>query len=439
MTDRYVLLGLAHPRAPWFADVARWATAGAAPIDFVKCVSSEEVSARLHAGRVVSALVADADRIANDRDLIDRANRAQCAVLVVDDGRIPRDWRALGVAGSLPATFTRDDLMGALMAHAQPVDRVEDTATRAAPATDSAPSPWRGTLVAVTGTGGTGASTVAMAAAQGAANDARNKGLVLLADLSLDADLAMLHDARDVVPGLQELVEACRGGIPGDDLARVVYHVADRRYDLLLGLRRHRDWTVIRPRSFEVALDALRRRYRLVVADVDRDIEGEDETGSIDVAERNHIARHTLCSADLVLVVGSASMKGLHSLARTLHELKSAGVPGARIAPVVNRVGRSPRARAEITAALGGLGGLESTAVATPLFVPDRRHLDDSLVHAAPLPGSMAQALATSVAALLERTRRVPIVEPEPVAVAPGSLGTWYDDEAPFPEPGDAA
>jgi hypothetical protein len=105
----------------------------------------------------------------------------------------------------------------------------------------------------------------------------------------------------------------------------------------------------------------------------------------------------------------------------------------------VNRVGRSPRARAEITAALGGLGGLESTAVATPLFVPARRHLDDSLVHAAPLPGSMAQALATSVAALLERTRRVPIVEPEPVAVAPGSLGTWYDDEAPFPEPGDAA
>ena len=59
--SRYVVLGLAHPRAPWFSEVARWATAGSAPVDFVKCVSAEEVHARLASGRRVSALLADAD------------------------------------------------------------------------------------------------------------------------------------------------------------------------------------------------------------------------------------------------------------------------------------------------------------------------------------------------------------------------------------------
>jgi CO dehydrogenase nickel-insertion accessory protein CooC1 len=428
MSDRYVVLGLAHPRSSWFGEVARWATAGAAPIDFVKCVSAEEVNARLSSGRVVSALVADADRIANDRDLVDRAGRAQCAVLVVDDGRITRDWHALGVATSLAPTFGREDLLAALATHARPVGRVEQTRATPEHAAD-APSSWRGRLVAVTGSGGTGASTVAMAIAQGSAADARNRGLVALADLALHADLAMLHDARDVVPGLQELVEACRSGVPVDDIDRSVFHVADRGYDLLLGLRRHRDWTVIRPRAFEVALDALRRRYRLVIADVDADIEGEDETGSIDVAERNHIARHTLRQADLVVVVGAASMKGLHSLVRTTRELRAGNVEPGRIVPVVNRVGRSPRVRSDLTRTLAGLGGLDDAPVAAPLFVAERRHLDDGLIHAAPLPSALAHPLATSIGALLDRVQSALTIDlAQPVAVVPGSLGAWHDE-----------
>jgi MinD-like ATPase involved in chromosome partitioning or flagellar assembly len=436
MNERYVVLGLAHPRSPWFGEVARWATAGAAPLDFVKCVSSEEVQARLTSGRVVSALLADADRVANDRDLVDRAARADCAVIVVDDGRINREWTALGITASLAPDFTRDDLVAALASHARAVSRVERASPEIADTPSATSSPWRGRLVAVTGAGGTGASTVAMAVAQGVAADTRHRGLVLLADLALHADLAMLHDARDVVPGLQELVDASRSGVP-DDIGRVVYHVADRRYDLLLGLRRHRDWTAIRPRAFEVALDALRRRYRLVVADVDRDIEGEEETGSLDIAERNHIARHTMHHADVVLVVGVASMKGIHSLARTMRELRSGGVDGRRLVPVVNRVGRSPRLRAEITRAIGGLGGLDDVATAGPLFVADRRHLDDGLVHAAPLPQPLTQPLGSAVLALLDQLDDAPAsTAPQPVPVAPGSLGSW---SLLLDEPGGAA
>jgi MinD-like ATPase involved in chromosome partitioning or flagellar assembly len=432
MNDRYVLLGLAHPRAPWFSEVARWATAGSAPIDFVKCVSAEEVHARLTAGRVVSALLADADRVANDRDLVDRASRAQCAVIVVEDGRINRDWRALGIAAVLDVSFGRDDLVAALASSATPIGRVEQ---RDVHTVQSIPTTWRGNLVAVTGAGGTGKSTIAMALAQRGAVHPRNAGSVLLADLALDADLAMLHDARDVVPGLQELVEACRGGMPIDDLSALVYGVTDRGYDLLLGLRRHRDWTVIKPRAFDVALDTVRRRYRLVVADVDPDVEGEDETGSLDVAERNHLARHTLRTADVVLVVGIASMKGLHSLTRVLHELRAAAIPGNKIVPVLNHAGRSPRVRAELSRALAALGALDGLAVAGPVFVPERRHLDDNLVHAAPLPASMADGVASAVQALIDRPR--PVVDMTEVAegtpVTPGSLGAWYD------EPEDAA
>ena len=42
-SDRYVLLGLAHPRSPWFSSLAHWATAASIPAELVKCVSPEEL------------------------------------------------------------------------------------------------------------------------------------------------------------------------------------------------------------------------------------------------------------------------------------------------------------------------------------------------------------------------------------------------------------
>src|SRR5207245_6400068 len=57
--DRYVILGLAHPRAAWFPSVAQWAHASSIPVELVKCLSAEELRARLGSGRAFSAAIVD--------------------------------------------------------------------------------------------------------------------------------------------------------------------------------------------------------------------------------------------------------------------------------------------------------------------------------------------------------------------------------------------
>ena len=68
--DRYVVVGLAHVRSSWFTEVARWATAGSLPVEFVKCLSPEELRVRLASGRPFSAALVDGRLPAVDRDLL---------------------------------------------------------------------------------------------------------------------------------------------------------------------------------------------------------------------------------------------------------------------------------------------------------------------------------------------------------------------------------
>ena len=424
--DRYRLLGLAQPRSPWFRDVSRWATSAALPVEFVKCVAIDELHARLRTGRVFSAILVDAGLAGLDRDLIDAAREAGAAVLVVDDGHARRDWTALGVDAVLPAQLDRPLLLAALTESAQPVRGPE-----VEPGADLTPAPvgWRGRLIAVTGPAGGGSSTVAMALAQGLAAPASEAGMVLLADLALHADQALLHDAGDVVPGVQELAEGHRNGTPTvDDVRRLTFHVEGSGYHLLLGLRRHRDWTALRPRAVEAGLDSLQRAFRQVVADVDADIEGDDEVGSVDVEDRNLLARTTLRRADLVVVVAPPSVAGFRRLVMTVDDLTRFGLAPTRLLPLVTRAPRRGRGRAEITAALGEL----APGMSSPVFVPDRRNLDDLIRTATPLPRSIVQPVTAAVEALLDRQPLVPAADeqPEPVAVVPGSLGSWAEHEA---------
>jgi hypothetical protein len=270
---------------------------------------------------------------------------------------------------------------------------------------------------------------VALALAQGLAAPASEAGMVLLADLALHADQALLHDAGDIVPGVQELAEAHRNGTPTvDDVRRLTFHVEGSGYHLLLGLRRHRDWTALRPRSVEAGLDRLQRAFRQVVADVDADVEGDDEVGSVDVEDRNLLARTTLRRADLVVVVAPPSVVGLRRLVMTVDELTRFGIAPTRLLPLVTRAPRRGRGRAEISSALSEL----APGVCSPVFVPERRNLDELFRTATPLPRSITQPVTAAVEALLDRQPLVPAADEasEPVAVVPGSLGSWAEREA---------
>ncbi len=430
--DRYVVAGLAHVRSSWFVEVSRWATVGSLPIEFVKCVSPEELRARLVAGRPFSAALLDGRLPAVDRDLLALLDGHGAAALVVTDGPSTVDWSSLGAAAVLTTPLERGALLDALVAHSRPVSPV----ARSMPAStaDGTTRAWRGPLVAVTGRPGTGVSTVAAATAQALADDPRHAGDVVLTDLARHAAQAVLHDARDVVPGIQELVEAHRSGRPTtQEIRGLTFDVAPRGYRLLLGLRRHRDWVTLRTEAFGAAVDGLRSAARVVVADVDHDLEGEAETGSFDIEDRNLMARRSVADAAVVVVVASPTTTGLAGLVHHLTDLRAAGLPGARTLVVLNRAPRRPRQRAELARTVADLTGAttDDDPYVGPVFVPERRALDDIHRDVARFPSSVTAPLGTAVRALLDTLdpRQHDDAEAQPTPIAPGSLGSFTEDD----------
>jgi MinD-like ATPase involved in chromosome partitioning or flagellar assembly len=424
--ERYVVLGLGMPRSAWFKSVAQWSTSGSLPVEFVKVVSVEELHARLASGRRFSALLVDGGISGVDRDLLDRARATGCAVVVTGDDR--RNWEEAGADAVLRSTFDQRDLLDALRATSVMITRAEPS-VGTGPAPD-APAVWRGRIAAVCGAGGTGASTVAIALAQGTAADVRHGGLVVLADLARPGEQAMLHDARDVVPGIEELVEAHRTGSPtAADVRSHTFYVESRGYALLLGLRRARSWSALRPRAVEAAVAGLAHAFRIVVADCDADLEGEAEGGSADVEDRNAMARCATGTADVVFAVGVPGLKGVHSLVRVIGDLMASGVDGGRIVVVVNRAPRGHRARAAVARAIADLTPTRRKGLASPVFLPER-NVDPLLCDGARLPAALCTPLASAFDAVTGQFDRPTRPEPQPVAVAPGSLGRWRDEEA---------
>ncbi|MHB8464312.1 MAG: hypothetical protein ACYDH6_18290 [Acidimicrobiales bacterium] len=413
MSDRFVVLGLAPARCRWFRDVAQWANDGSIPVEFVKCVSAEEVRARLAGSRPFSALLVDGTSTL-DRDLVRVALDVACPTLVVGAATD----QTLAVAATLPVGFDSAALIDVLSRHARSISVARDDASPepAAPAIGR-----RAPLIAVTGPGGTGASTCAIALAQGFADVDIT---VLLADFRRHAELAMLHDAGDIIPGVEEVVDAFRAGTADPRLlATLTFGVRERGYRLLLGLRRGRAWATLRPAAFTAALDSLRLMHGMVVADVDPELEGEQECGSIDVEERNLMARITCDTAAAVVVVGSPGMKGLHALTRVIGELRDHGVEDARILSVVNRAPRHPRARAELCAALHRLLP-DGASPAGVIFLSERR-IDDALLDGDRLPGAICDPLVAAVLAVSTRAGDADRTPRAAVRVVPGRLGSW--------------
>lgn len=431
--ERFVVLGVAPVRREWFRRVGRWANEATIPVEFIKCISTTEVISRLESGRPFSALLADASSSGLDRDILDLANAVGCSPIIIDHGLVDRDWNELGARAVIPERFEASDLRALLEEVAQPIGRAVSTTneTKTPEPSDAA----QGRVVAVTGAGGLGTSTMAMALAQGLASLPAHQPL-LLADMALRSNQAMFHDARDVVPGLTELIESHRLGVPNaSDATSTIHSFPERGYDLLLGLRHERDWVSIAPRALSATWTTLMNRYATTICDITGDFDGAHETGSSDIEDRNRLARMAASHADVVAVVGAPGAWGVHHLVRTMLALSELGISAGRLVPIINHAPRNARSRSDLTAAVGDLLSSrisQPELVPSPIFLPTRRNLEATLRDGDPIPGSIAAPLATAIAAVLDRQDVIdapaPTMKDVAVPVAPGSLGTWSDD-----------
>lgn len=432
--ERFVVLGVAPVRREWFRQVGRWANDATIPVEFIKCISTTEVISRLESGRPFSALLADASSAGLDRDVLDLANAVGCSPIIIDHGLVDRDWSELGARAVIPERFEARDLRALLEDVARPIGRTAAVSNETmAPETTTT---TLGKVIAVTGGGGLGTSTMAMALAQGmsALDDHRP---LLLADMALRSSQAMFHDARDVVPGLTELIESHRLGVPNAaDAATTIHSFPERGYDLLLGLRHERDWVSIAPRALSATWTTLMTRYATTICDLTGDFDGSHETGSNDIEDRNRLSRTAASNAHVVAVVGAPGAWGVHHLVRTILALSELGVPAERLVPIINHAPRNARSRSTLTSAVAELLSSrisQPELVPSPIFVPTRRSLEATLRDGDPIPGSIATPLATTIAAILTRQGLSDPLQESPgevaVPVTPGSLGTWSDDD----------
>ncbi|MCC5954199.1 MAG: hypothetical protein JJU45_19080 [Acidimicrobiia bacterium] len=426
MSERWVLLVAAHPRSSWFREVTRWASTAAAPIEVSVCLTSDQVTTALTSGRTHSAVLVDDGFADLERDLLATAHRRGVPTVVVGDpGRHDR-WRRLGATGTLPASFGPEALLDALGDLARPVEQIPSPATLRTPQPVHA---RRARVITVTGVPGSGTSTLARAVAEGLGRSQAT----LLADLALHADQAVLHDVGDVVPGLPELLEACRFGDPDRTTPLEFCWSAEHLpHLLLLGLRHPSDWVTVRPAALSTALAWCAAAFEACVIDVDHDVEGEERTGSVDVEDRHRLARSALGWADVVLVTAPPDVRGIHRLSGLLRRLEEFGVDGSRLQPVF--IGPTPRsgvrsAQRAVEQLRPSPAGHLATAVRRPAWFPTHRGVERAVRDARPLPHNLVtQAAALADAALRNAAPHTPTVEETPEPVAPGSLGHWYED-----------
>lgn len=418
MSARFVVATLAPPRRRWVRDLSRWATTGDLPADVLTCLAGDELRALLGTGRPLSLVLVDAGTTALDRDLVAEVRAAGCAAVVVDDGRRQRDWESIGCAELVPEPHGPESVADVLGRHGRPVDDEGRRPARALGLGRSTPSP--ATVIAVTGTGGSGASTVAAALAQSFGAPAGRQVPTALVDGSRRAAQTVLHAPDDVVPGLTELVDAHRNDAPDPELVRTFLRPVPRRgYDLLVGLRRTRDWAGLRPLALGAALDGLARTYRTVVVDHDPDVDGMAATGSVEVEERHALSRWAVDRADLVVMVGRPDLAGLHALSSLRADLFDHGVAPDRLLVVLNGV-RAARLRqvgdVELRRAVGG----------PFVAVPHARRLEEAHRNVAPLPRSLVSTVGAAAADGLRRAGPAALSDRSTV-VAPGELGTRLD------------
>ncbi len=401
-TQRYVTLGIARPRSAWFASVAAWSNGAVVPIEFLKCVSAAEVLARAQSARSISSALLDESAAGVDRDLIDQLTSAGIATCIVTSHGTTRDWHALGASEVLVWPFSAATLTDTLERTATPIPTHSLAAVEQLHPDLEAHIDFEGSLVAVCGSHGAGASTLAMALAQGVAQQLGSAGSVALVDLRLPGDLAMYHDQPDAPSAVMSLVEAHRGASLGTAATEsLLMPIPERGYDVLWGARRSREWTALRPRAVQASMASLTRAYRYVIADCDHELDGEPETGSVDLEERNCLTRTAIHECDLCVVVTRTDMKSVYDCVRIVRELVEHNVGLDSILVVFNSAPRSPAHKAGLTATLRALLG-DACPVTSPIFVA-RKDLEGIHRRVAPLPSSVVNPICSAVLQVLDR------------------------------------
>jgi hypothetical protein len=126
--------------------------------------------------------------------------------------------------------------------------------------------------------------------------------------------------------------------------------------------------------------------------------------------------------ADAVVVVGSATVKGVRAIARTTKRLRLLGVEATRIIVAINRAPRSPRIRSEVSRAIAAL--CDEPALRNPLFILDRKRIELCHRDAIALPDAFCSPIARVVTHAIEQLPPRHRDAAKPAAVVPGSLGT---------------
>jgi hypothetical protein len=422
----FSLVAVAPPRTEWLTRLTAWANEGSLGVEVVRCISIEEMRARIGSMQRFSAALIDESSVGLDRDLLMASHENGSAPIVVSKGITRRDWESLGASGTITDPFDAEALLHVLRTYAEPTSQNElghqpepqpigIIQAAGAPPTPLAP------LVAVVGGGGTGTSTAAIALAQGFSSTFE----VTLVDASLDGSLALMLGSTELVPALQQLVEAHRLATPQpEDLRSFLHQCPNHPFTLVPGLRRHRDWTSLSTHAVRSAITSLRQTCQLLVADVDPDLEGEAETGSFDISDRNALSRIIITSADAVLVTGRPDLVGVSRLLRIVTDLIELGVAVDRIRVVVLLSGRSVLGPGEIRRGVDQLIRERRPSLAPPptAFVELPKGLDGLMLDARPLPGSFAASLRSIVEPVLGSGWSTPATS-DPLPIAPGSLG----------------
>lgn len=312
-----------------------------------RCLTGRHLLARVHHGEITAILVASHLPQFDRQTLADLSRTRLPLVLLAPDPAAPR-WAACTIALPLDASPAQvGDALGVAIRSegpasrrpvraaddrggADPVERrvPETDATGEERAADTSETPPLQVIAVASGPGSPGRTTVALnvAAALGAVEptilvDADLAGPSLAAHLDADPtrNLAMLAHATPQAPAEWDraLAQETQPLDPRSPTGAVLCGVPKP------GMR-----PGMTPRFFDHVIGELRRRYPRVIVDVGADLLGADAA----------LHRQALGLADLVLLVGTADLVGLHRLRTALGVCREQlGVPRERLAVVVNR------------------------------------------------------------------------------------------------------